>query len=271
VKPPDVLTDPETEFDHVAALAARLLNVPLVIVSLTQDEPAAKACFAFHTSESLFAADGRPIGALHVFYDEPRVLMTRDRDCLRDLAAIVREQVEFRRRSRRLIRTGAVLQEMSQEIAGSTGDAFFRSLVCQLTRALGVAYALVAEVAAPGRARVVALCADGHLVENVEYPLHGSPCQEVLAGELCAYPRDVTALFPEDRMLAELEVDSYMGTLLCCLEGDRLGWLAVMDRQPLEDLALTESVLRLFALRAAAELDRRRYEASERVFDATVR
>ena len=70
--------------------------------------------------------------------------------------------------------------------------------------------------------------------------------------------------FPEDQMLQDLQVESYLGARLCCPEGDRIGWLAVMDRQAIENVYLAEAMLRLFADRAGAEIYRQQAEADLR-------
>jgi hypothetical protein len=249
-------------FDRLAAFAARLLAVPLAIVSLDEEgRPAPQAAerFAFHAAEPLHAPDGSAIGTLHVFDHAPRAI-----ERLSDLAAFIGEQVEFRRAARRLVRTGTVLREVSEGLATATGDSFFPLLVRQLTHALGVDYAFVAEVAAPGTARILATSTDDPRLVNVEYPLSGTPCQEVLTNGFCSHPRGVAASFPDDPLLAELHIESYMGTQLCCAHGDRLGWLAIMDRKPIVDVAFTESLLQIFALRAAAELHRRTVESQLR-------
>lgn len=258
-----------TAFDRLAGLAARLLAVPLAIVSLDDERrpvPETSAgAFAFHVAEPLRTPDGSPIGALHLFDYAPRTLAPRERECLGDLAAFIGEQVEFRRAARRLVRTGTVLREVSQGLATATGDSFFRSLVRQLSHALGVDYAFVAEIAAPGTARFVAVSTDDPNLADLEYPLSGTPCQEVLTNGFCSHPRGAAAAFPDDPLLTQLQIEGYMGTQLCCAHGDRLGWLAIMDRKPIVDVAFTESVLQIFALRAAAELHRRRVEASLRL------
>ena len=79
-----------------------------------------------------------------------------------------------------------------------------------------------------------------------------------------AYPQGVRAAFPEDRMLEDLQVESYLGIRLCCPEGDRIGWLAIMDRKAIENVYLAEAMLRLFADRAGAEIYRRHAEADLR-------
>jgi GAF domain-containing protein len=59
-------------------------------------------------------------------------------------------------------------------------------------------------------------------------------------------------------MLVEMGAECYLGTPLVDSAGSPLGLIAVIGRRPLADPPTAERVLRIFATRAAAELERRR-------------
>jgi GAF domain-containing protein len=301
----DVIAEapPRTTLDRLAALTARVLAVPIAILSLGDDDVRSGAgslesgewamavtspdiqritstltdphlltlptvageLFAFHAAEPIVTAEGWALGAVSVMGDQPRTLSESERDALRDIADIAAEHAELQRAERRLASTEMALQQVSRRVVATTGPDFFRSLVSELARVLAVDYVFVAETDDAGeRARVLALSADGSLVDGVEYPLPGSPCQEVVSQGLCAYPQGVRAAFPEDQMLQDLQIESYLGVRLCCPEGDRIGWLAVMDRRAIENVYLAEAMLRLFADRVGAEIYRQQTEADLR-------
>ena len=147
--------------------------------------------------------------------------------------------------------------------AATTGEDFFRALVRQLAMALDVRYALVGELVEPGydRVRTLALWADGHPGEGLEYPLAGAPCEHVVTdGGLVTFPDRVRERFPRDDLLVRLEVESYAGVPLRDADGRLLGNLVVMHDGPMRRLPLAESLLSVFAIRAATELERRRTE-----------
>ncbi len=151
-----------------------------------------------------------------------------------------------------------VLLRLVEGTAGATGERFFESLVRNLSLALGVAYALVAEFAGDGgtRVRTHALWGRGQRLDDVEYDLAGTPCAEVVAGALCHHPRELQRRFPEDGMLVDLGAESYLGVPLRGADGRVLGHLAVMDTAPMEDEPRRLAVFTIFAARAAAELER---------------
>jgi hypothetical protein len=66
----------------------------------------------------------------------------------------------------------------------------------------------------------------------------------------------VQALFPHAPLLAPLQIESYVAVPFFDSTGTPLGLLGVMDRKPLENVQLTETLLSIFSMRIAAELER---------------
>ncbi len=161
-------------------------------------------------------------------------------------------------------RMDEALHALAAGASGPAGRDFLNTLVCQLGRTLGVDYALVAESADGETARTVAVCAHGQVADNFEYPLQGTPCYNVLNGNFCHHPSGVAQEFPDDKLLAEMQIESYMGIPLIDAGGHTLGLLAVLGRQPLANPEFAESVFQVFATRAANELERKHAETALR-------
>jgi PAS domain S-box-containing protein len=163
----------------------------------------------------------------------------------------------------RAVRQRRVEQTLADLVAGTAaagGEALFGELALRLSRALRVQYAAVAETAGAGRLRTLARCVDGRLVENVEYEMEGTPCAGVLDGTVCYIRDGVAERFPADEGLRRLGAASYVGVALRG-SGGVLGLVNAVHDRPLDDVVRPEGVLRAFAARAAAELERRRAEA----------
>ena len=73
------------------------------------------------------------------------------------------------------------------------------------------------------RVRTLAYWQVDRLGPNVEYDLQGTPCQDVVRGNLCHHPAGVARAFPADRALAELGIESYLGVPLVAPDGRHLG------------------------------------------------
>ncbi len=155
-----------------------------------------------------------------------------------------------------------VLQSIMEGTASASAETFFLTLVERLSSVLGVKYAMVAELAEGQKetARTLAVCADGAHVDNIEYDLHGSPCEDVVGKTLCYYPEDVAALFPEDRLLSEMGIHSFLGTPLFDSSGKPLGILAVMHDEKIPHPETAKRILSIFGFRVGAELERKQAE-----------
>jgi PAS domain S-box-containing protein len=154
-----------------------------------------------------------------------------------------------------------ILRRIFEGTARSTGEEFFRSLVRNLGMAVRTAYAFTAEVNADRkRVRTLAVWGKGRFLDNFEYDLDGTPCEEVIRGELCHHPRDVQAKFPRDLLLVEMGVESFLGVPLLDDEGQVIGHMAVLDTRPMSDEPRRLSIFRIFAARASAELERVRMQ-----------
>jgi len=99
------------------------------------------------------------------------------------------------------------------------------------------------------------LVQDGSLVENVEYELEGTPCEQVVGKTLCSHPRGVAEEFPHDLMLRELGVQAYVGVPLFDSQGTPMGIIAALYRSPLSDPAAAESIVQICSSRVASELE----------------
>jgi PAS domain S-box-containing protein len=159
----------------------------------------------------------------------------------------------------RAVRQRRVEEALRDLVAGTAlpgGDALFGELVLRLARALRVKYASVAEIVGPGRVRTLARCVDGRLARNVEYELAGTPCEDVVAGAVCHVRNGVAERYPTDVGLVEMGAQSYVGSLLRASSGRVLGLVNAIHDRPFDETLRPETVVQVFAGRAAAELER---------------
>ena len=155
----------------------------------------------------------------------------------------------------------AALRAIVEGTARNTGSAFFESLVEHLASALSVKFAFVAEFArSQARVRTLAYWGKGRIKENIEFDLDGTPCEDVVRGDLCHHPQGVQARFPRDHELVEVGIESYLGVPLVDGDGRVLGHLAVCDERPMPPEPRRLFIFRIFATRAAVELERLRVE-----------
>ncbi|MBI3404207.1 MAG: PAS domain S-box protein [Acidobacteria bacterium] len=157
---------------------------------------------------------------------------------------------------------GQALWDIAQGVTAATGEVFFRSLVLHLARVMDVECAFLGELTGPDAAavRTLAISVDGAISENLQYRLAGTPCEKVVERAACFFPADVQSQFPRDADLAEMKIESYVGTPLISSTGQVLGLIGAMSRRPLAHPQLSLAMMQIFAARAAAELERKRGE-----------
>src|SRR4051794_967822 len=147
----------------------------------------------------------------------------------------------------------AALRAIVEASSHSGGEECFQALVRYLAGALDAHYAFVAEFSpseSHTRARTIALWARDHIAENFEWTLAGTPCEDVVRGNLCHHPSDVRRSFPDDRLLVEWGIESYLGVPLRDPEGTVLGHLAVCDDRPMPREPRKLLTIRAFAAHA---------------------
>ena len=140
----------------------------------------------------------------------------------------------------------------------TTGEDFCRSLVRHLGTVLHVRNAGLSEVTDESckRLRLVAQWSSANCEEVHEYDVAGTPCETVIGQDSRFYPEGVQSLFPEDVYLVDQGIESYWAVPLYDTRKLPLGHLYVMDNRPMEKAPWRESILKIFAARAAAELER---------------
>jgi GAF domain-containing protein len=158
------------------------------------------------------------------------------------------------------------VRAIAEGISAATGAAFFCSLMQYLAKTLAADYAFVGEMSPEhdNMIKTVAFYADGQIAPNFAYHLQNTPCQNVTRGTLCVYPDRIQSRFPHDRSLAKMGIEGYIGTPLCDSQARVIGLMVMLSRRPLEHPELCVSTLRIFATRAAAELERKQAEEAVR-------
>lgn len=310
-------TPPEAAFDRITALAARLFEVPIALVSLLDESRAwFKSCYGFNQQEvqrdasicnfvvlsdqvlvvsdtrqdvrfarnelimqstlevrfyagaPLLTPDGFNLGTLCLIDTKPRNGLTNEHlATLADLAAMVVDELELRLAARKITQIDAALQAVSQGVSGASGEAYFSALVQQLAKTLRMDYAYIGLLKGDNSEVIstIAACAQGQIINNFEYLLSDTACQEVIQQrKLCCYPSGVQALFANTPLLSSLNVESYVAMPFFDSKGTLIGLLGVMSQKPLENVQLVKSLLTISAQRIATELERQQAEKNIR-------
>jgi PAS domain S-box-containing protein len=150
--------------------------------------------------------------------------------------------------------------------AAATGSEFFDALVKYLAQALSVAGAWVTEWAEePKRLRAVSFWFEDGYIRDFEYDIRGTPCEPVIeSARLLHIPEHVTDLFPGASAMKDCHAVSYIGVPLFDVDGRIVGNVGVLDTKKLPLESRIETLFRIFAARATAEVQRLRAESEVR-------
>ncbi|MBI5042004.1 MAG: PAS domain S-box protein, partial [Gammaproteobacteria bacterium] len=159
-----------------------------------------------------------------------------------------------------------ILSEIARSVSQASGEEFFRSLAVALSRTLQADFAFIGrlDTGVADSVQTLGVCGRGEILENFSYRLPGTPCESVVGREPCHYPHIIQHLFPEDTMLVDMGIESYIGYPLFASTGSPLGLLVVMHTRPMPDKEPAHSVLQICSARAAAEIERLNVEESLR-------
>jgi PAS domain S-box-containing protein len=163
-------------------------------------------------------------------------------------------------------------------VSSAEGPAVFEQLTRALAQVLGVDAAMIV-AAIPGRTGVMhalGTWVDGKNLRPFDYDIEHSPCREMAGRESRYAVGGVHPEFAVGSLFHAKGMDSYAARALVDGRGNQLGLVAVLHRVALPDRETTETLLQIFAVRAAAEIERNRaqraVETSEEsyraIFDA---
>lgn len=151
-----------------------------------------------------------------------------------------------------------MLRIVSEATSGLTGKDFFTELAKHITVTLSMRYALITECANEQRTRLRTLCyVDGNAVlDNIEYDTADIPCEIIMRGEDFFMMNGVQARFPKEK-----GIESYVGVpIYSPSKGDIIGHIIAVDPNPVTSENNQTAILKIFASRVGAELERMKAE-----------
>ncbi len=159
-------------------------------------------------------------------------------------------------------RADETLKSIGLGVTASTGEEFIRSMIKELCKALKTDFAFIVQVTRRG-AEITSslLLAEGDQIRSrPAQNLKGTFFDEVIRKGYSAFPAAVCETYPADTLLAELSAQGCAAMPLLDHLGVTVGVMGVIHGKPMNDLAIAESTLRIFAARAGSELERKRFE-----------
>ena len=174
----------------------------------------------------------------------------------KNYVALIRDVTERKR-------SEETLKHIGLGVSSSTGEEFVRSLVKQLSKALQTDFSFLVETTKKNdedNTCTLVIAEHGHIRSKMNFKLANSACEEVLKRGFLAFPNEVRDKFPKDEILKELAAESFVAMPLADHKGKTVGLMGVIDTKAMDNVQIAESTLQIFAARAAAEIERKRFE-----------
>jgi signal transduction histidine kinase/CheY-like chemotaxis protein len=151
-----------------------------------------------------------------------------------------------------------LLRALDEAVVGKSGATFFRELARAVGTALNAHYAFAAEIDLEAyKIHEIAAWLNGEFIPTETLELKGSPCERVLNGQIAAIPGNLPNLFPAERdAIASVSGESFLAIPLLDDSGCVRGHFGAIDKRPRDWGETDFDILRIFALRAGAELAR---------------
>ncbi len=161
-------------------------------------------------------------------------------------------------------RVETALKSLARGGMDGSHEQFFYEAVKTLSQAFGARYAFIGLTDEPinHKVRTIVAVDNGHQVANFEYDLKDTPCSDCLARHKTTVTRDADKLYPDDRLLQDMELESYFGVALKNSNDEKIGLVVVAHTEPLEAEPWMEALLEVFTARIELEIERSKADAA---------
>jgi diguanylate cyclase (GGDEF)-like protein len=150
-----------------------------------------------------------------------------------------------------------LLQQLVEACSTASGVAIFQSLMQHLANYLNVALAVMGEYDATTKLfKILAGVSVLREIKLSAFSLDGTVFEVVIQGEELFIKDNAAALYPLDNLLQQISAISIIAIPLRDSTDQVIGAILLAADKPLANMGLIGNVMRLFAIQAAAELER---------------
>ena len=161
--------------------------------------------------------------------------------------------------NQRLKHDHEIFAALNISTAKYSGDEFFKKLCLELRKVFRAEYSFVTKIESNEKFETIAGFRENQPIDTVCYFKAGTPCEVVAQKrEVVYYPENIQTLFPEDQLLIDMGVNSYLGTPIISRNNELVGLIVLLDKDKISFNDHLSSVLKIFADRCAVEMERKK-------------
>ncbi|MDP2559655.1 bifunctional diguanylate cyclase/phosphodiesterase [Psychrobium sp. 1_MG-2023] len=142
------------------------------------------------------------------------------------------------------------IQQVVERISRHDGADFYQSICLALGEVTLADYVFLAKIdQIELKATTLAVAYQDKILNNFSYLLAGTPCNVLAGNELCSHQSNVQALYPDDILLQDMNIEGYVGIPIAAPSGKVEAILVALfeteiaDQQPIRALFLLFSGL----------------------------
>jgi len=155
-------------------------------------------------------------------------------------------------------------QEKLDILSDISEERSLRATLCSISKELNIDYIILGELLNESKeVRTLELVCQGQKIENLTYGLVGTPCELALDSKhWCVYPEGVQEAFPRDKLLEELDVNSYFGAQLIDSSGEIIGIFCFLTKRKINKdwENFYRLCLKIFSVRFRSELEKKQLD-----------
>ena len=202
--------------------------------------------------------DSQVFGLVAMYTKEVIQVVDSEIKLLQELAGNLAFGIMNIRAQEESLRFNSALYKTAASVSAPIGQEFFLELTISMTEAIGANGGFISQLYPPEplKARTLAAVIDGKQIENLEYEVTTSPCKHLIDSESFVLSESLTECFNPWQAMISLGMTDYVGHQLVNNRGEVIGMMFVMMREKAKKTEIAKSLLKIFAARASAELDR---------------
>lgn len=161
------------------------------------------------------------------------------------------------------------LEYFTNKLSVKSEIEFFNDLNNYITQNLGVDYSFIGTFIPNNKNRIktISLSFKGKIIDNIEYDLKGTPCENVINKNFCIYQDNVFNLFPEDLFLKEFGIRGYVGTPIFSNDGQVIGIFVLLSEKPIFYTKMVENVVRVVSQKISSDLEKLKVKRTMELID----
>ncbi|MEO8335968.1 MAG: PAS domain S-box protein, partial [bacterium] len=206
----------------------------------------------------------RTFGLLSLYTGEVKHTSAEELALLQQMAGNVAFGIGNLRAQLERNRLQSAVATVAAGVSLATGTEFFQQLVLSMTSALGAQGGMMSQLlpGEPPAVRNLAVVVEGQVVANHEFAIRGTPSEFILTMDSLVIRQGAWEQYHQNAPITlRLKAEGLVALRLTSSTGRHLGLLGAVFHEPLEQVDFVMATLKIFAARAAAEMERQDADA----------